>query len=107
MIPNLLTNRRLQVVLLWGIAILVFCFSPLRFLLNRETLIPYLEGLGFWSPLLFVSIYAVSMVIGFPTVIFTIAGGAVFGLLWGTVYSIIGATLGAMGALWLTRYLFR
>ncbi|MEP0888592.1 MULTISPECIES: TVP38/TMEM64 family protein [unclassified Leptolyngbya] len=47
------------------------------------------------------------MVIGFPTVIFTIAGGVVFGLLWGTVYSIAGATLGAMGALWLTRYLFR
>ncbi|MBD1909832.1 TVP38/TMEM64 family protein [Leptolyngbya sp. FACHB-16] len=68
---------------------------------------PYLQRLGIWSPLLFIGIYAVCMVIGFPTVIFTIAGGVVFGLLWGTVYSIAGATLGAMGALWLTRYLFR
>lgn len=33
-----------------------------------------------------------------------IAGGALFGLFWGTLWSLIGSTLGAIGAFWLARY---
>lgn len=100
-------NRRVVVVLLWAGALLVYSLSPLRFLLSRDLLAAYLRTLGVWSPMLFILLYAVSMVIGLPTVIFTIAGGAVFGLLWGTIYSLLGATLGALGAFWLSRYLLR
>ncbi|HEY9646064.1 MAG TPA: TVP38/TMEM64 family protein [Chroococcidiopsis sp.] len=103
----LLSNRRVQIGLLWGVAIAIVCLSPLRSLLNRDTLVAFLQTLGPWGPILFAGLYAVSMVIGLPTVIFTIAGGAVFGLLWGTVYSVMGATLGAMGAFCLSRYLLR
>ncbi|HIK14066.1 MAG TPA: TVP38/TMEM64 family protein [Leptolyngbyaceae cyanobacterium M33_DOE_097] len=102
-----LFSRRFLIVFVWIAAILVYGLSPLRFLLNRETLVAFLQTLGLWSPILFAGLYSVSMVIGFPTVIFTIAGGAVFGLFWGTVYSVVGATLGAMGAFWLSRYLLR
>ncbi|MEL6553240.1 MAG: TVP38/TMEM64 family protein [Cyanobacteria bacterium J06621_11] len=45
------------------------------------------------------------MVIGLPTVIFTIAGGSAFGLIEGTLYSTLGATIGAAGACWMSRYL--
>ncbi|MDX2100712.1 MAG: TVP38/TMEM64 family protein [Leptolyngbyaceae cyanobacterium bins.59] len=102
-----LSRRRVQIVLVWMIAILAYCLSPLRLLLNREMLIAFLTTLGIWSPFLFAGLYAISMVLGFPTVIFTIAGGAVFGLPWGTLYSVLGATLGAMGAFGLSRYLLR
>lgn len=104
---QLLANRRFQVALLWAAAILIYCLSPLRSLWNRETLVLLLDELGAWGPVLFMGLYAVSMVIGFPTVIFTIAGGAVFGLIWGTLYSVLGASLGAIGAFYLSRYLLR
>lgn len=106
-VHQLLSNRRFQVAILWGVAILVYCLSPLRSLWNRETLVLFLNSLGVWGPVLFMGLYAGSMVIGFPTVIFTIAGGAVFGLLWGTLYSVLGASLGAVGAFYLSRYLLR
>jgi len=104
---QILTNRRFWVsIALLGL-ILFYCFGPSRLFLDREALVTYLRTLGIWSPILFVIIYAISTIIGAPSVIFTIAGGAVFGLIWGTIYSVIGATLGAVGAFWLSRYLLR
>ena len=34
----------------------------------------------------------------------TVAGGTVFGLVWGTLLSVVGATLGAMAAFFIARY---
>ena len=104
---QLCLNRRFQVILIWVAVLLTYSLSPLRLLLNHETLVAFLQSLGVWGTILFAGLYAVSMVIGLPTIIFTIAGGAVFGLVWGTLYSLLGATLGAMGAFWLSRYLLR
>ncbi|MBC6418975.1 MAG: TVP38/TMEM64 family protein [Prochloron sp. SP5CPC1] len=53
----------------------------------------------------FILVYAVVTVIGVPGTILTIAGGLVFGLGWGSLWSVIGATLGAMGSFWAARYL--
>lgn len=100
-----LEDKRSQIALLWILLLLIYLFSPLRLLLNRETLTHFLPTLGPWSAALFVSLYAVSMIIGLPTVIFTIAGGSAFGLVGGTLYSTLGATIGAAGACWLSRYL--
>ena len=102
-----ITNRRFQTAALWVFLLLGFYLSPLRQLLNRERLTTVLPTLGPWSAFLFVALYAVAMIIGIPTVIFTIVGGGVFGLLPGTVHSVLGATLGAWGACWLSRYLLR
>jgi uncharacterized membrane protein YdjX (TVP38/TMEM64 family) len=104
---KIFTNRRFWVSVSFLALILYYCFGPSRLFLNREALIVYLRTWGIWSPILFVVIYAVSTIIGAPSVIFTIAGGAVFGLVWGTIYSVLGATLGAVGAFWLSRYLLR
>ena len=100
-----LKDRRSQLTLLWILLLLIYLLSPIRLLLNRETLTSFLHTLGPWSALLFINLYAISMVIGLPTVIFTIAGGSAFGLVGGTLYSTLGATLGAAGACWLSRYL--
>jgi len=106
-LQQIVTNRRFWVSVALLVLILFYCFSPSKLFLDRESLVTYLRTLGIWSPILFVIIYAVSTIIGAPSVIFTIAGGAVFGLVWGTIYSVIGATLGAVGAFWLSRYLLR
>ena len=102
-----LTNRRFQISLLWVCLVASFYLSPLRQVLSRETLTIVLPSFGPWSAFLFVALYAVAMVIGIPTVVLTIVGGGVFGLLPGTVHSVLGATVGAWGACWLSRYLLR
>jgi uncharacterized membrane protein YdjX (TVP38/TMEM64 family) len=67
----------------------------------------WVNGLGFWGPLVFVITYAVAVVALFPAVLLTLAGGAIFGLVRGTIYVFIGAVLGSIGAFLVSRYFAR
>jgi len=60
---------------------------------------------GDMAPLLFVGGYALATVLFLPGSILTIAGGALFGPVAGTFYSLTGATLGATLAFLVARYL--
>lgn len=106
LVPTVRLRRRL-IALAWLLALLLVLATPLRRLLDHDVLIALLRPLGWSAPLLFAVAYAVALVIGLPTVVFTVAGGAVFGLLPGTLWSLTGATGGALGAFCLSRYLLR
>jgi uncharacterized membrane protein YdjX (TVP38/TMEM64 family) len=62
------------------------------------------QGLGIWSAPLFVSLFTGLTVVGIPGNMLAIAAGGIFGLAWGTVWSVLGATLGAVGAFGLARH---
>ncbi len=96
----------LKPILLAGVIILFFT-TPARNLLDREMLTDYLQKLGVWAVPAFVITYVLVAVLGLPITIHTLAGGYVFGLVWGTVWSVLSATLGAIGAFYLTRYVFQ
>ncbi len=86
----------------------VFCsFNPLKALFSHAFLVMQLHRLGGYAAILFVLIYTMLMLLGFPSNVMSVVGGAVFGLVWGTVWSLMGATLGAIGAFWVARYLLR
>lgn len=74
--------------------------------LLRETLLRVRE-LGFWAPAAFVLLYVLACVLFLPGAILTIGAGALFGLLWGTVYVSIGSVLGATAAFLVARHLAR
>jgi uncharacterized membrane protein YdjX (TVP38/TMEM64 family) len=85
----------------------------LLFLLGREAggVIPrfaaWVQGLGVLGPLVFVLGYAVATVAFVPGSLLTLAGGAIFGILQGTIYVFVGATLGATAAFLVARYVAR
>jgi uncharacterized membrane protein YdjX (TVP38/TMEM64 family)/rhodanese-related sulfurtransferase len=60
---------------------------------------------GDLAPLLFVAGYGLATVLFLPGSVLTIAGGALFGPVAGTLYSLTGATLGATLAFLTARYL--
>ncbi len=64
-----------------------------------------LDALGALAPLVFMAAYAVATVAFLPGLIFTIAGGVLFGPVLGTFYSLTGATVGATLAFLVARYL--
>lgn len=72
-----------------------------------ETFTAWVEGLGFWAPLVFMLGYAVGTVAFAPGSLLTLASGAIFGLFWGTVYAWTGATVGACAAFLIARYVAR
>ena len=62
---------------------------------------------GVWGPVFFAAIYAIAVVCLVPGSLLTLAGGAVFGLLKGTLIVSLAATLGAALAFLIARYLLR
>lgn len=64
-----------------------------------------IDGLGVWGMGAFVLIYAVATVLFLPGSLFTMSAGALYGPVWGTALSLIGATLGATLAFWVSRYI--
>jgi len=72
--------------------------------LTREGVQHLIEGFGLWAPLVFVGLYVAATVLFLPGAVFTLAGGALFGVWEGTAYSLTGATLGGTLAFLLARY---
>ena len=62
---------------------------------DADALQAWLEGTGVAAPLVFMGIYTLAPLLFMPGSVMTLAGGALFGPIWGTFYSLTGATLGA------------
>ncbi len=67
----------------------------------------WVESLGIWGPVVFIAGYAISVVAFVPASLLTLAAGAIFGVAWGTLYTLVAATAGAAGAFLVARYLAR
>ena len=81
--------------------------TPLGAYLTREGIgeaIELLRG-NPWAPLIFVATYATATALAVPGTILTLAGGAVFGFYWGTLFNFVAANIGANAAFVLARTL--
>jgi uncharacterized membrane protein YdjX (TVP38/TMEM64 family) len=61
---------------------------------------------GDWAPVLFVLIMALVVIFLLPGALFTLGAGFVFGVVPGSVYVVLGTTLGALIAFLIARYCF-
>ncbi len=75
--------------------------------LEQETLRSWIASYGALAPIIYMLVYAVAPALFLPGLPITIAGGILFGPLWGVIYTIIGATTGACVAFLVSRYLAR
>lgn len=73
--------------------------------LDAAALEQWLGAAGSAGPLLFMGLYAIATVLFLPGSLLTLAGGALFGPVWGTLFNLTGATLGAAFAFLIARYL--
>jgi len=91
----------LLVILLAAIAVA----ARYRAQFNVDALQQWIESAGMAAPFVFMLLYATATVLFLPGSVLTLAGGVIFGPLWGTLYSLSGATLGATLAFLVSRYL--
>ncbi len=73
--------------------------------LDQEEFRSVISNLGILGPLFYMLIYSVAPSLFLPGLPLTIAGGILFGPVWGVVYTIIGATVGACLAFLISRYM--
>jgi len=67
----------------------------------------WIESLGYIGGIAFIATYILSTVVFIPATILTLGAGVVFGVVWGSLYVFVGATLGAIAAFLIGRYLAR
>ncbi len=85
----------------------------LLLLLGREfgSAVPRFAGwvgsLGVWGPIVFIGGYVAAAVAFAPASILTLAAGAIFGIVQGTMYVFVAATLGSALAFLVARYVAR
>lgn len=75
--------------------------------LEQERLRGWIDGFGAWGPLAYILVYVLSASLMVPGLPVTVAGGVLFGPVRGSIYVLIGATLGAASAFLIARYLGR
>ena len=100
-------NRKMlaRIVLFAALAAAIAAAYVYRDWLNVAALESWVKSAGALGPLLYMAVYAIATVLFLPGSVITLAGGALFGPVWGTLYSLTGATLGATVAFLIARYL--
>ncbi|OGQ55703.1 MAG: hypothetical protein A3J24_04985 [Deltaproteobacteria bacterium RIFCSPLOWO2_02_FULL_53_8] len=75
--------------------------------LEQERLRAWIGGFGVWGPVVYIVVFCAAPVLMLPGLPLTIIGGVLFGPLWGSVYVMTGATIGACAAFLFARYMGR
>jgi uncharacterized membrane protein YdjX (TVP38/TMEM64 family)/rhodanese-related sulfurtransferase len=101
LMKNNITRLLLLAVVVTGI-VLAFVYRN-RF--DAAALEQWVQNAGLAGPLVFMLIYAIGTVFFLPGSVLTLAGGALFGPVMGTFYNLTGATVGAVLAFLVARYL--
>ena len=87
--------------------ILALFLRNFSLLLDPEALVETLAALGPWTAPVFVAAHILATMVGIPATLLVLIGGATFGLWWGSLWSLVGATAGATAAFWVSRYLLQ
>jgi len=92
------------IILITAVIAVARYFNVQEFL---TSLLDWIAGLGPWGPVTFIVIYILATLLFIPGSILTLGAGLLFGVVLGSIYVSIGATLGATGAFLIGRYLAR
>jgi uncharacterized membrane protein YdjX (TVP38/TMEM64 family) len=74
---------------------------------NIKELKSYINSFGMLSPIVFILIFIIATIAFIPGLPVTILSGILFGAFWGTVYVVIGSTIGVSVSFLIGRYIGR
>lgn len=73
-------------------------------LADARALRHYVDGFGVWAPLAFIVLQTAQVLLApIPGQVMAVVGGYLFGPWWGTLYNMVGITVGSTLAFWLSR----
>jgi uncharacterized membrane protein YdjX (TVP38/TMEM64 family)/rhodanese-related sulfurtransferase len=98
-------NRLIRILLVLGLLTGIVFAIVYRDQFDATALEAWINDAGVLAPIVFMLIYALVTVLFLPGSVITLVGGALFGPVLGTAYNLTGATLGAMLAFLISRYL--
>jgi uncharacterized membrane protein YdjX (TVP38/TMEM64 family) len=105
--PNAGGSWRKWIVLFLVVGALALAFTLFDVRGTLRSALDAIGRLGSWGPALFVLIYILATVLFLPGSVLTLGAGAVFGVVWGSIYVSVASTLGATAAFLVGRYFAR
>jgi uncharacterized membrane protein YdjX (TVP38/TMEM64 family)/rhodanese-related sulfurtransferase len=99
------THRLIRILLILALVAGLALAVLYRERFDAAALESWVAQAGIAAPLLFILLYALAAVLFLPGSVLTLAGGALFGPVLGTLYNLTGATLGATLAFLIARHL--
>jgi len=91
-------------ILLIAIVLFVVYYFDFQRFLEVEVLREKISQFGVFAPLAYIIFYIVATVFFLPGSALSLAGGVIFGKWLGTIYTLMGATIGATFAFLIARY---
>lgn len=98
---------RLRLAIIALILLGTFIIAASRSYPSLSAIEEYVRGLGLIAPLAFILIYAGATLVFIPKNLLSIAAGGLFGMMGGTIFVLVGATLGAIVAFLVARKIGR
>lgn len=87
------------------LALALFITGAVIFQKHALEIIAWINELGWLAPMFFLITYCLATIMFLPTMVLTLAGGALFGPIIGTMLNLLGATSGAACSFLITRHL--
>lgn len=100
------TRPLIFILLVAGLLVAARVFN-LQEYVQEDRLRRFIAAFGMWGPAIYLLVWAIVPVLMMPCLPITLAGGILFGPLWGVIYVSVGATSGASLAFLVSRYLAR
>jgi len=85
-------------------AFITFIALAWTFHAKLTMMIFWVQSLGWLAPILFVLLFSLTTLLFLPAAPLVLAGGAIFGPVWGTVLNLFSATIAAVSAFLISRY---
>ncbi|MSO73682.1 MAG: TVP38/TMEM64 family protein [Alphaproteobacteria bacterium] len=103
---NVLWRRKMlgRLLVIAAIAIGIGFAAHYRNAFDVEAIKAWVAGFGALAPILFIIAYTISVTVFVPATLLTLAGGMLFGPVWGTLYSLVAATIAATFMMLIARY---
>lgn len=95
-------KKSLLMILLSGAAGLLCWY--LGALVSPQQLQQFLQELGSWAAIGYIALFTILPAFFFPVAVLALAGGLLFGLWWGSLYTFLGAILNCTLMFFLARY---
>lgn len=84
---------------------LFFKYDGVKYIKDKEQLKTLIESFGILAPLSYILLYCIVTVTTISTLPLSLAGGVLFGPVYGIIYTMIGASFGMMSSFLIARYI--
>ncbi|MBY6036891.1 TVP38/TMEM64 family protein [Fictibacillus nanhaiensis] len=95
----------MKITFLLAVVMIFLALNHYVFMVSPMSLRDLVLSFGMIAPFIFIAINVIRPLTLFPISVLSLAGGLAFGALWGTIYTVFSATIGAILSFYMAKHL--